>query len=181
VLLRLSILAAEAPGAGVAEETTNPIIPEANEILWAALFFALLYFALRYLLVPPIQRMVREREEKIRGDLDAAEQTRDQLVAAQADYEAALAGARAEADGLIEAARAEADGHRARLQAQADAEIAVLRQQAQAEIAASRQQAVSAMRGDVIDLAVGAASAVVQRPIDRASAVAVVEQALRAN
>jgi F-type H+-transporting ATPase subunit b len=177
VSLNLMVLAAE-----VAEEAeSNPIIPELNEMLWAVLFFALLYFPLRFILAPPIQRMVREREEKMRGDYDAVEQTREQLAATQADYDAALVGARAEADQAIEAARAEADAYRARLQAEADAEIAALRQQSQAEIAASREQAVAAMRGDVIDLAVGAASAVVQRPIDRASAVPIVEQALRAN
>jgi F-type H+-transporting ATPase subunit b len=125
--------------------------------------------------------MVKEREDKIRGDLDSADRAKDQLTVVQRDYEGALAGARAEAGRIIEEARADADAHRARLQAAADAEIGAHRQQAQAEIAAARDQALASMRGDVVDLAVGAASAVVQRPIDRASSLAVIEQALRAN
>jgi F-type H+-transporting ATPase subunit b len=163
------------------EKASNPIIPEVKEIFWAFVFFALLFFLMRYVLVPPLQRMLAEREEKIRGDLDAADRTKDQLGVVRADYEAALAGARAEANEHIERARAEADEHRVQLQAVADAEIAELRQQAQAEIAAERQRALTSVRTDVVELAVGAASAVVGRQIDRAAATAVVEQALRAN
>src|SRR5690606_32882826 len=142
-------------------------------ILWAFVFFALLYLLLRYVLVPPIQRMTREREEKIRGDLDAAERAKDQLGVVRDDYEASLAGARAEADRLIGEARAEADAHRAQLQAAAGAEIAQLRQAAQADIAAARAQALASVRGDVVDLAVGAAAAVVERPVDRSTSVSV--------
>jgi F-type H+-transporting ATPase subunit b len=181
VLLRLSILAAEATGTVAEKNPKNPIIPAPKEILWAAVFFALLYIAMRVTLLPPLQRLMKEREDKIRADLDAAERAKDDLVAVRAEYEAALAGARAEADALIEQARREADGHRAEIQAAADAEIAALRQEAQAEIAAARERALTAVHGDVVDLAVGAASAVVQRPIDRAASVAVVEQAIRAN
>jgi F-type H+-transporting ATPase subunit b len=180
VLLRLSIFAAEAAGT-TEKNPPNPIIPTGKEILWAFVFFALLFLLLRYVLVPPLMRMVKEREDKIRGDLDLADRAKDQLATVQRDYDAALAGARDEAGRIIEEVRAEADAHRARLQAAADAEIAAHRQQAQAETAAAREQALASMRGDVVELAVGAASAVVQRPVDRASSLAVIEQALRAN
>jgi F-type H+-transporting ATPase subunit b len=177
-LLRLSILAQEAVET---PKPKNPIIPTGKEMLWAFVFFALLFFLMRFVLVPPLQRALAAREDKIRGDLDAADRAKDELGIVRADYDAALAGARAEANQLIEQARAEADAHRAQLQAAADAEIAQLRQQAQAEIAAARAQALASVRNDVVDLAVGAASAVVERPVDRSSSVAVVEQALRAN
>jgi F-type H+-transporting ATPase subunit b len=180
VIATLTVLLAEATTAVAEKEPKNPILPKGNEILWAFVFFALLFAALRFVLVPPIQRMTKERDDKVRGDLDAAERTKGQLAAVRADYEAALAGARAEADRLIEQARAEADVHRAQLQAEADAEIASLRRQAQAEIAAARAQALASVKADVVELAIGAASAVVQRPVDRAASAAVVEQALRA-
>jgi F-type H+-transporting ATPase subunit b len=181
VLLRLSILAAEATGAAAEEEVTNPIIPEAKEILWAFVFVALLYLAMRYMLVPPLQRMMKERDDKIRADLEAADTTTAGLATVQAEYDAALAAAREEGNELIAAARAEAEAHQAALQAQADVEIAELRRQAQTEIVAAREQALASMRGDVVDLAVTAASAVLQAPVDRAAAGAVVERALSTN
>jgi F-type H+-transporting ATPase subunit b len=182
LLLKLSILAQQATEAAAEEEEAkNPIIPTGKEMLWAFVFFTLLFFILRFVLVPPLQRLMRERDDKVRGDLEAAEQAKDDVAQVRRDYEAALAGARAEADEIIGAARAAADAHRAQLQATADAEITQLRAAAQAEITAARDQALVSVRGDVLDLAVFAASAVIQAPVDKARATAVVERALQTN
>jgi F-type H+-transporting ATPase subunit b len=180
VLLNFSILAAEAAEA-VAEEAENPIIPTGKEMLWAFVFFAILYLLLRFALVPPLQRLMRQRDEKIRADLDAAERAKDDVAQARADYDAALASARAEADEIIGAARAEADRHKAQLQAAADAEIAQARAEAQAEIAAARERALTSVRGEVGELAMSAASAVIGAPVDRSRAASAVERALRTN
>jgi F-type H+-transporting ATPase subunit b len=180
VLLNFSILAAaEAAEAAAEEEAKNPIIPTGKEMLWAFVFFMLLFLLLRFVLLPPLQRMMRERDEKIRGDLDAAEKAKDDLVQVRADYEAALASARAEADGIIGSARAEADAYRAQLQADADAEIAQARAAAQAEITAAREQALVSVRGEVGELALTAASAVIGAPVDRGRAASAIERALQ--
>ena len=178
MLLRLSILAAEANGAVAEEEVTNPIIPVGKEILWAFVFVSLLYLAMRYVLVPPLQRLIAERDEKIRTDLEAAELTKDELMALRVEYDAALAAARAEGDQIVAAQRAEADAYRARLQRDAESQIASARQAAQAEIAAARTQALQQVRSEVVELAVSAASRVIETPVDRSSAVAAVERAL---
>jgi F-type H+-transporting ATPase subunit b len=186
-LLQLSVLlakAAEGAEGGTAEavpKAKNPIIPTGKEMLWAFVFFMLLFLVLRFVLVPPLQRLMRQRDEKIRGDLDAAERAKDDLVQVRADYDAALAVARGQADEIIGAARAEADAYRAQLQAKADADIAAARAAAQAEIAAAREQALVAVRGEVGELAVSAASAVIGAPVDRTRAASAVERALATN
>lgn len=176
----LSILAtaAEEGHAVVEEDPPNPVLPEWNEALWALVFFLALWALMKYVLLPPIRKVMAERDEVVRRDREAAEQSREQLVQARADYEAALAGARAEANTLIEQARAEADARRAELDRAAEAEIATLRQQAAEEIATTREQALARMREDVVDLAVSAASAVLGAPIDRAGATATVERVI---
>lgn len=161
------------------KKPSNPVIPDVSEVVWAAICFFLLLLLAYTVLMPALRRLINEREAKIRGDRDAADRTRDELALARRDYDAALADARAEANRLIEGARAEADARRQELQAAADREIAVLRQATQDEITDARAAALSRVRGDVVDLAVGAASAVMQRSIDRAGAVAVVDRALR--
>jgi len=175
-LLRLAE-AGEA-AAGEVKEPSNPVIPDVSEIVWAAITFFLLLLLAYTVLMPTLRRLIAERDAKIRGDRDAAERTRDALGLAKREYDAALADARLEANRLIEGARAEADEHRRRLQAEADREIAGLRVAAQQEITAARAEALGRVRSDVVDLAVGAASAVMQRPIDRSGAVAIVDRAL---
>ena len=160
------------------ESTTNPILPTGWEIIWALLFFGILYFAMRYALVPPLRRTMSQRNEKIREAKAAADVVDTDMGEARADYEASLAAARDEANGLIEAARGRADDYKAELQASADAEIADLRSSADAEIDAARASAIDELRGDVSQLAVGAASAVLGRSVDLGTNQTVIDRAI---
>ncbi|MGI9603328.1 MAG: F0F1 ATP synthase subunit B [Acidimicrobiales bacterium] len=158
--------------------TTNPILPTGWEIVWAALFFAILFIAMRLVLVPPLRKTMSERDATIREAKAAADIVDTDLGTARDDYETALAAARDEANGYIEAARAEADGYRAELQATADREIAELRSVADGEIEAARASALQELRGDVSQLAVGAASAVLGRSVDAGANQSVIDRAL---
>lgn len=159
-------------------DPTNPILPTGWEIVWAVLFFGILFFAMRFVLVPPLRRTMDERNAKIREAKAAADVVESDLGAAQADYDAALAAARDEANGHIEAARTRADAYKAELQTVADAEIADLRAQADAEISAARASAIEGLRGDVSQLAAGAASAVLGRSVDVNTNQAVIDRAI---
>jgi F-type H+-transporting ATPase subunit b len=116
-----------------------------------------------------------ERENRLRADRRAVDVAHDQMGAAQTEYEAALADARAEANALHDAARAEAESYRAEKIAGANAEIAGLREEAAAEIEAAKAEALRQLQDDVIDLAVGAASSVMQKDLDRAAQLQVIE------
>ncbi len=181
-MLTIALLRLAETGASAASEATkepsNPVIPDVSEVVWAAICFFLLLLLVYTVLMPTLRRLMNERDAKIRGDRDATERTRDSLVSARRDYDAALGDARVEANRIIEGARAEAEAHRQSLQSAADHEIAVLRQSAQDEIAAARTSALGRLHGDVIDMAVGAASAVMQRPIDRSRAMSTIDRAL---
>jgi F-type H+-transporting ATPase subunit b len=180
-VLTIALLRFAETGAAAAEEVkepSNPVIPDVSEVVWAAICFFLLLLLAYTVLMPALRRLMAERDAKIRGDRDSAERTRDALGVTRRDYDSALADARTQANAIIEAARAEAEDHRKTLQAAADREISVLRQAAQQEITTARAAALSRVRGDVVDLAVGAASAVMQRPIDRSGAVGIVDRAL---
>ena len=180
MLAQLGIFLAEATeaGAAVEEKKINPVLPKGFEIFWAAVFFLALLALMRYVLLPPIRRLVAERDDKIRGDLASAERTRDELIRARAAYDAALAGARAEANGIIDEARQAADERRSELFAAAESEIAALRAAAQEEINEARARALSGLRSEVVDLSVNAASKVIGSPLDKASYAPTVERVL---
>ena len=57
-------------------ETTNPILPATNEIIWGAISFTILFVVLAKVAWPAIKKGLDERAAKIRGGLDEAEQTR---------------------------------------------------------------------------------------------------------
>jgi len=106
------------------------------------------------------------RAEKIRSDLDAAEQARVDAQSVQSDYEARLADAKTEASRLIDEGRADADQVRTGLITQAEADAAGIRERAASESAAATAQAISDLRAEVAGIALGAAERVVQASLD---------------
>lgn len=160
------------------EGATNPILPEVNELFWGAISFAVLYFLIRYVLLPPVQRVMNDRAATIQADRDAADAARAKAGSASAELDDQLADVRAEAAGVIEEARAEAEAERQRLVARAEREVSAMKEIAETEIARDREEAMSALRPQVAQLAVGAASKVMNRQIDAGAAQPVIERAL---
>lgn len=161
-----------------AEDPVNPILPVANEIFYTVIFFSLLYLLVRYVLLPPVQRTMDERAERIRQEREAAQAARLGAGSAVTDFDQELAPARAEAAAIIDAARNEAEQERQAILAAVEAEVATQRATAAAEIDAARAQAMSQLRPQVVTLAVGAASRVIGRPLDPAAQRPIVDRYL---
>jgi F-type H+-transporting ATPase subunit b len=162
MLVQLSVLAAEG-----GEKTINPVVPDTiGEIVWGATFFFLLWILMRYVCLPPLMRVREQRDQKVQADREAAAAAETQAEQVRRDYEATLAEARAEATRIVEAARAEAEAERGRRIAEVEAELARERQAAMVELEQARSEALGRIRGEVAELAVAAASKVVQQPLD---------------
>lgn len=165
------MLAADAP--------PNPVVPEINHLIWAAISFFALWAMMKYVLLPPLLKLRAEREEKVLADREAADRARASLGQVQAEYDGELARARAEADGIIEEARAEAGEHRASVMAGATTEVADIRSGAASGLEEERTSAIGSMKTDVGDIAVAAASAVLGKDLDRGAQQPAIDSALQ--
>lgn len=157
------------------QKAPNPLLPEANEILWGVVGFGVVFGFLAWKGLPGIKAGMNARTERIQGDLDAAEAQRTEAGTVLAEYQAQLAEARTESARIIEEARQAADEVRSTLQAKAESDIAELRAKAAADIEAAKTQAVADLRGEVANLAIAAAEQVVGHSLDRDTNVALVE------
>jgi F-type H+-transporting ATPase subunit b len=168
MLAQLSVLAAETESA----EKINPVVPDiVGEIFWGAVFFFLLWILMRYVCLPPLLRVRAQRDAQVQADNEAAEAEQ-----VRRDYDATIGEARSEASRVLEEARAAAEAQRAQRVAAVEAEINAERQAAMAEIEQERAAALGQLTGDVADLAVTAASKVVQAPLDPASTRPIVDE-----
>ncbi len=147
-------------------EAPKPILPETNEIIWGGSAFLILFVLMVKKGFPVVRGAMDARAEKIRSDLDAAEQARVDAQSVQSDYEARLADAKAEASRLIDEARVAADHLKGDLAARAETDIAEMRERAAADIESSRAQAIADLRAEVAGIALGAAERVVQSSLD---------------
>ncbi|MFM8236894.1 MAG: F0F1 ATP synthase subunit B [Actinomycetota bacterium] len=147
-------------------EAPSPLAPEPNEIIWGSLAFLVLLVAMWKWGVPAVRNMEKAREDRIRGDLEAAEQARNEAEAEKRGYEEQLAGSRGEAGRIIDEAREAAERVRQDLIARAEDEAREIRERAQADIANQRAQAMAQLRDEVASLSIDLAGRIVERNLD---------------
>ena len=157
-------------------EAPSPILPAANELIWGAISFVVLFFLLAKFGFPAIRKMMDERAEKIRKDLDEAETAKDEAQTAKAEYDEQLRGAREESTRLREEARSETEEYKTQRKQEIDSELAEYRERSKAEADAAKEQALAEVKTEVADLAIAAAEQVVQKSLDRETNVELVER-----
>jgi F-type H+-transporting ATPase subunit b len=131
----------------------NPILPATNELIWGSLAFLILFVLLWRLVFPRIEEALKNRTEKIQGDLERAERDRDEAARLLADYRSQLAAAREESARIVETARKNAEQVRKDLIAKAQEDANRVVERAQEEIQAERGRAIAQIRGETASLA----------------------------
>lgn len=138
----------------------NFLLPNATFIAELIAFLIILFVLWRYV-VPPMQRVMRERQEMVRRQIKESQLASERLEAAEARYRDALAEARTEAARIRDDARADGqriiDEMRERAQQEADR----IRQRGEEQLAQQRDQAVRQLRAEVGQLAVTLAGRIV--------------------
>jgi F-type H+-transporting ATPase subunit b len=168
-------LAEEADDPDACQEAPNLILPATDELVWGAVSFVALFLLLRRFAYPQIKKGMDARTERIRADLQAAETAKADAQGVLAEYRAQLNDAKAEAGRIIEEARQAADRLKSDQEGRLQSELADLRARAVADIDAAKVQAVTDLRGEVAQLAIGAAETVVQHSLDEATQTQLVE------
>ena len=151
------------------QESPSPILPEVNEIIWGSAAFAVLFAVFLWKGFPAVQKATATRQDRIRGDLEAAERAKTDAESALADYRAQLADARAEANRIIDEARQSAETVRRDLIARAEQEAAEVRGRAEDDIRVASDRAFADLRGQVASLSVELAEKIVERNLDAAA------------
>ena len=157
------------------QEAPNPLLPEVNEIIWGSVGFLVVFFFIAKFGLPAMRQAMSNRTEKIRSDIQAAEDQRSEADSVLAEYRAQLNDAKSEAGRIIEEARQAADQIKRDQEARLQSELAELRTRAITDIDGAKAQAMNDLRGEVAELAIGAAETVVQRNLDTATQTQLVE------
>jgi F-type H+-transporting ATPase subunit b len=153
----------------------NPIIPESKEIVWGAISFAIVFGLLAWKAWPAIKKALKDREDRIRGDLERAEQARVEAEQSLDDYRQQLAEARNEAAKIIEQAREQADEVRRELIAKAEADAGELRSRAADDIRLATERAMSELHNRVAQLSIDLAEKVIEQNLDRDTQTRLIE------
>ena len=151
------------------------LVPALPEIIWGGLAFLIVLVVLMKFAFPALKKGLKERSEKIQGDLDAASRARESAEAEAAQYRSQIGDARSEASTIIEDARADAERVRREVVERAEAEAADIKARAAEDVRLAQERALSDLRAQVADISIGLAEKVVERNLDRATQEALVE------
>lgn len=153
------------------------LLPELYDILWGTVSFILLFILFRKYVLPQLQKVMEQRDEKIKGGIAKAQAMQEEAEAARTQYQSQLAAAAKEAAGIRTSAHAEGEQIVAEARDQATAVAAGITARADAQIAADRDAAIGALKTQVGDLAVTLASKIVGESLtDDARAKATIDR-----
>jgi F-type H+-transporting ATPase subunit b len=164
--LLLALQEHAAPAGEHAAESPSVFNLAANVSFWTVVIFLLLLFILAKFAFPAILGYAAAREQRIQAALDEAQRDREEASRLMEEQRQALARAREEAQGFIGEAQKTAERVRKDILEKARVEQEEMLARSKREIEDERVRAIESLRREAVDLAVAAASKLVEKRLD---------------
>ena len=154
--------------AGEGGGTSNFLVPNGTFFVVLIIFLIVLGVIGKWV-VPPISKVLRERDAMVKQTVEDSRKAADQFAAADADYQAEMAKARGEASKYRDGARAEGRKVLEEMRARASGEVASTLQQASDQLKQEADRIEPDLRSSVETLSVTLASRVLGVEINTAT------------
>jgi len=155
------------------------LIPNGTFFVELAVVAVILFLVTKYIL-PPLNKAMENRQEQIRGALDAADQARAEAAAAGDERAKVLAAARDQAREIVAAAQATSDSVKAESGARGQAEYDRIIAAAQGEVDTARQRAIDEASAKIGEIVFDLVAKIVGREVDQNAHQDLVREAVSA-
>lgn len=136
---------------------------------WTLIFqwgnLLILYLVIKKFLFGPIQKIIESRENEVQNLYDTAEQAKNDAVALKEEYSQHLANAKDEANEILKNANKKATVRSEEIIRDAQEKAAAIIARADVQIEMERKHAFEEVKQDISDIALLAASKVVEREL----------------
>ena len=150
---------------------------------WTMIFawcnLLVLYFVLRKLLFKPVKNMIDSRQQEIDGMYSDAEKSREDADAMKAEYEEKISHAQEESEEILKNAVRRAQLREEEILREANDKAARVMKRAEEQVEMEKKRAINEVKNEVSDMAIGIASAVIERDIDRKEHEALIDEFIR--
>jgi len=147
-------------------------------LLWTIITFAVLVLLLWKTAWRPIVDALDARAEKIRGDIENAEKSREEAEKVLAQHSEAMKKAKDEAAEIIAKGREEAEKVKNEIVEKASNEAATIAERARKEVEIAKENAITEIKNEVVLLSTGIASKIISKNINPDDQKALVNEAL---
>lgn len=138
----------------------------------------ILFFALSYFLFNPVQKVLKNRSDKIKNEIENAKKQEAEAIALKAEYEKKLADTRAEVESIIDDARKNAKKMSEEIVAEARTEAQNIINRGNKEIEQEKAKAVDELKNQVIGISTLIASKIIKENVNAKSEDKLFEEAL---
>ena len=127
------------------------------QLLFDAVILAISVFVmftfLSYLLFNPVRAMLKKREDRVKNDIETAQENKEEALKLKADYEARIRNIEKEAEGILAEARQKALKNEEKILDEAKEEAARMIARANAQIELDKKKAADDMKKEMISIA----------------------------
>lgn len=145
----------------------KPLVGLTPEVIITILNTFILFLALKKILFVPVMKMIDERESDINSDIEFGKKAKEEGLKYKEEYEAKISEAREEGQNIINMARQKAEKRSDEIISNAKSEAQSIKEKASKDIEKERQEAYNSVKNDISDLALLAASKVIEKDIDK--------------
>ena len=158
---------------------TNPLIQVTPGLMiWTIVCFLITLFVLKRYAFGPIQKGIDERRERIRASLDEADRAREEARRLLEEHRALIGRAQTDAEEILSEARHVADANERRMREELEADRQRRLEETRKQIDAETRRALEAIRAEVVDLSMLAATKVTRKSLDDADHKRLIEEAV---
>ena len=158
----------------------SPLIkPIPGLAIWTLVSFGLVYWVLKRYAFGPIQRVIDERRDRIRQNIEDAENSRKEARALLEEHRALISQARGQGEEILAEARRVADSQRQRVKEETEADRQRRLEETKRQIEAETQRALEQIRTEVAELTLVATSKVTGKVLDDDDHRRLIEDAIK--
>lgn len=146
----------------------KPLVGLTYELFFTLANVLILFLILRKILFKKIIDIMDARDADIKNNIEAGEKAKEEGMKFKSEYETRIQDARDEGQMIVDFARKRAEEKSDTIISEAKKEAEYIKQKANNEIAKEKEQAFNNIKSEISEIAVLAASKVIEKDIDKA-------------
>ncbi|HSC48874.1 MAG TPA: F0F1 ATP synthase subunit B [Gaiellaceae bacterium] len=158
---------------------SNPLIQVTPGLMiWTIVCFLITLFVLKRYAFGPIQQAIDERRDRIRRSLEEADNAREEARRLLEEHRKLIASAQTDAEEILSEARRVGEANERRMREELEEDRQRRLEETRKQIDAETRRALEAIRAEVVDLSVLAASKVTRKSLDDADHRRLIDEAV---
>lgn len=149
------------------------------DVLFQGIAVFLLFIFLTYILIDPVRKVLEDRQNKIKNDIDSAAKDKEDAAKLKAEYDAKIKNADAEADEILATARKKAMKNEESIVAEAKEEAGRIIKMANQEAELEKNKVKDEVKQEIIGVATVMAGKFVAGSLDDKAQAALIDETLK--